>query len=113
MFRIRPTGVVPTKPPVFFQHGLFSDSSTWIINEALSPGFMVAKLGYDVWFGNNRGNIYSLKNNKLSPTKDKKKFWDFSFYTLGQYDVPAQIDYVIKETGYSKISYIGHSQGTS
>jgi len=83
------------------------------VNEEKSAGFQLANLGYDVWFGNNRGNIYSRHNTKINPDSDKKDFFNYSFYTLGQYDVPAQIDNVRKITGYDKISYIGHSQGTS
>ena len=41
------------------------------------------------------------------------KFFDYSFYELGKYDAPAQIDYVLKVTKHAKLSYIGHSQGTS
>jgi pimeloyl-ACP methyl ester carboxylesterase len=29
------------------------------------------------------------------------------------YDVPAQINFVLKKTGKEKLSYIGHSQGTT
>jgi len=83
MFRINKKGVQPTKPPVMFQHGLFSDSSTWIVNEELSPGFQLATLGYDVWFGNNRGNIYSRHNTKINPNDDSKDFFSYSFYQLG------------------------------
>jgi pimeloyl-ACP methyl ester carboxylesterase len=32
---------------------------------------------------------------------------------MGRYDVPANIQYVLEKTGKSKLSYIGHSQGTS
>lgn len=28
-------------------------------------------------------------------------------------DTPAVIDYIISQTGFSKISYIGHSEGTT
>lgn len=37
---------------------------------------------------------------RLDPTKpeDKKEFFDYSFYELAKYDLPANIDYVLKET---------------
>ncbi len=61
---------------VYLQHGLTDSSDTWIVNdEHLAPGFYFANKGYDVWFGNVRGNKYS--NPTLSPTK--REFWDFTF----------------------------------
>ncbi len=73
--------------------------------------FILANLGYDVWLGNNRGNKYS-KNHKNISIKEKK-FWDFSFHEMGLYDLPAIIDYIRTTTGVEKITYIGHSQGTT
>ena len=32
---------------------------------------------------------------------------------MGYYDLPASIDYIIENTGASKVTVIGHSQGTS
>jgi hypothetical protein len=32
---------------------------------------------------------------------------------MGLYDVPAEIDYILNVTGYEKLSYIGHSEGTT
>lgn len=32
---------------------------------------------------------------------------------MGDYDAPTQIDYVRKHTGNLKLTYIGHSQGTT
>jgi lysosomal acid lipase/cholesteryl ester hydrolase len=63
--------------------------------------------------GNNRGNKYSRKNSRISPEKDYAEFFDYSFFELGKYDAPTQIDYVRKETKTDRISYVGHSQGTS
>ena len=100
-------------PPLFLQHGLFSSADTWIINKEKSPAYVAAKAGYDVWLGNNRGNNYSRGHNTLDPTRDFKQYFDYSFYELGKYDAPTQIDFVLKKTGYSKLSYVGHSQGTS
>ena len=86
MFRVNNGN--PTKPPVFLQHGLFSDSATWILNKEKSPCFRLAALGYDVWLGNNRGNVYSRANTKINPDKDPKDFFNYSFFTLGAHDAP-------------------------
>lgn len=51
----------------------------------------------------------------LNPEKieDQKQFFDYSFYELAKFDLPANIDFVLEKTNQSKISYIGHSQGTT
>lgn len=41
------------------------------------------------------------------------KYFDYSFVELGVYDLPAQIDKVLDVTGVDKVTYVGHSQGTS
>lgn len=90
------------------QHGLTDSSDTWIVNdEHLAPGFYFANQGYDVWFGNTRGNKYS--NPTLSPTK--RNFWNFTFDQMAQFDLPAAFKYISNKTN-SKINYVGHSQGT-
>lgn len=38
---------------------------------------------------------------------------DYSFHEMGYYDLPACIDYILQNTGYPQLEYIGHSQGTS
>lgn len=37
----------------------------------------------------------------------------FSYHELGIFDLPAMIDHVIYTTGYDRIFYGGHSQGTT
>jgi len=66
-----------------------------------------------VWIGNNRGNLYTHQNNKIDYLIDAKDFHNYSFPNLGKYDLPAQIDYALKTSGNDKLTYIGHSQGTS
>lgn len=74
--------------------------------------FMLAREGFDVWMGNNRGNWFSLAHTEYTPRE--KEFWDFDFEEMGLYDVPASIDYILNETKQDKIaSYIGHSEGTT
>lgn len=40
--------------------------------------------------------------------------WDIDFiHKLGVYDIPAIIDHILLKTNQKKLSYIGHSQGTT
>lgn len=32
---------------------------------------------------------------------------------MGKYDLPANLDFVLKATNVTKITYLGHSQGTT
>ena len=66
-----------------------------------------------MWLGNNRGGIFARDHVKFDPDLNPKDYYDYSFYELGKYDLPAEIDYILKETGNQKIAYVGHSQGTS
>lgn len=103
------------RPAVFLQHGLLSSSEVFVLNGDNAAAFKIARLGYDVWMGNNRGNQYSRGHVSLNPKnkKDQEQYFDFSFFELAQYDAPAQIDYVREHTGWDKLSYLGHSQGTT
>ena len=84
-----------TKPPIFMQHGILDSANCWIMNYAdVAPGFVAARAGYDVWLGNTRGNTYSLGHTTLDPKKDAKKYWDFSWYEMGVYDLPAVFDHI-------------------
>lgn len=97
--------------PVFLQHGLIDSAVTWLNNlPEQSLGYIMADAGYDVWLGNSRGNTYSKAHTKFSVDSDE--FWDFSFDEMAKYDLPASIDYVLKQTGQQQLHYVGHSQGT-
>lgn len=67
-----------------------------MLNGDNSLAYVLANAGYDVWLGNNRGNIYSRKHQTLNPDIDTAKFFDFSFYELGKYDLPANVDYILQ-----------------
>lgn len=76
--------------------------------------YTLAEEGFDVWLGNARGNYYSRKHTTLDPNSRKdKQFWDFSWDEIGNLDLPAMIDYVLQQTGKSRLHYIGFSQGTT
>jgi len=74
-----------------------------------TPIFNLAREGYDVWVGNNRGNLYTHENDHINPKTDAKDFHDYSFPNLGKYDLPVQIDLALKTSGQEKLTYIGHS----
>ncbi|PSN34873.1 Lipase 3 [Blattella germanica] len=101
-----------SRPPVLVQHGLMSSSADWVImGPGIAIGYLLADAGYDVWLGNARGNLYARNHVSLNP--DDKEFWQFSWHEMGVYDVPAMIDYILKETEEEKLHYIGYSMGTT
>jgi pimeloyl-ACP methyl ester carboxylesterase len=102
------------KPAVFMQHGILDSANAWVMNwENVAPAFVTARAGYDVWLGNSRGNTYSLGHTKYDHDKNEAKYWAFDWEQMGQYDLPAVIDHIVAKTGNQKITYIGHSQGTT
>lgn len=105
----------PKRPVVILQHGLMDSCTGWILNGENSIAFILADNGYDVWMNNTRGNRFSKHHVHLDPEDDdeKERFWDYSFEDMAKYDQPALFEFVLKSTGVRKVTYIGHSQGTT
>ncbi|XP_059621164.1 lipase 3-like [Phlebotomus argentipes] len=109
-------GPAPNKPVVFLQHGLLCSSADWVvIGPSRALAYLLADEGYDVWMGNARGSTHSRAHITLNPDGllDRYEFWNFSWHEIGVYDLPAMIDYTLEATGQIKLSYVGHSQGTT
>jgi lysosomal acid lipase/cholesteryl ester hydrolase len=101
------------KPPVLLQHGLLDSSFTWVSNFPYqSLGYILVDAGYDVWFGNNRGNTYSRNHTTKNPDDGTNDFWAFTWDELALIDVPTMINFVLDNTGCPSINWIGHSEGT-
>ena len=83
-------------PPVLLQHGLISSAETWVANGENAWPVKLLEAGYDVWLGNNRGNIYSRGHTRL--TADDDEFFDYSFFEMGKYDLPAMLDKIRSQT---------------
>ncbi|CAG8439281.1 7438_t:CDS:2 [Ambispora leptoticha] len=102
-----------TKPVVLMYHGFMMCSDVWMCNleEERRLACLLADAGYDVWFGNCRGNKYSMKHARYKPSG--RRFWEYSMDECALYDLPDTIDYILETTGASSLSYIGFSQGTA
>jgi lysosomal acid lipase/cholesteryl ester hydrolase len=99
--------------PVLLQHGLLDSSYTWVNNyEEQSLGFILADAGFDVWFGNNRGNRYGRSHTSMNPDDDSGAFWRFTWDEMASLDAPTMINFVTSYTNTSSLGWVGHSEGT-
>lgn len=99
--------------PVLLQHGLLDSSYTWVSNyEDESLAYILSDNGFDVWFGNNRGNRYGRNHTSLDPDDGTNAFWAFTWDEMGAIDMPAMVNYVLNVSSYSSLNYVGHSEGT-
>lgn len=102
---------------VLLQHGLLDDSYTWLALEKKSLVSLLIEKNYDVWLLNSRGNVFSTGHVKDDNKRNtfhhhNKEYWNFSYSEMAQYDLPANIKYILNYTQQEKVNYVGHSQGT-
>nr|AJP06315.1 LIP1 [Pinus tabuliformis] len=101
------------KGPLLLNHGVLNGGDAWVLNSPdefdVSPAFVLADAGYDVWIGNARTTRYSYGHEKL--TEEDEAYWDWSFDELAAFDLPSMM-YLVHNVTNKKIHYIGHSQGT-
>ncbi|XP_067618433.1 lipase 3 isoform X2 [Eurosta solidaginis] len=97
-------------PVVFLLAGIYASSDAWLLNgrESSLP-YLLWRQGYDIWLGNNRGNVYTRRNVWYNTTE--REFWNFSWHEMSIYDMPAMLDYIIRCTGEKKMHFVGISQG--
>lgn len=106
------TEPIRARSPVLLQHALLCSSFDFVNNDPhQSLGFLLADAGFDVWLGNNRGNMWGTNHTTLNIDTDE--FWDFSWDEMALFDLPANIEYVLQATGQRSLAYIGHSEGTT
>jgi poly(3-hydroxyalkanoate) synthetase len=94
------------KPPVIVCHGFSSNRTSWDLDREHSVGVYLSERGYDVWIISLRGAGDSSKPGLFNKYTYSWNFDDYLFK-----DVPAVIEYVKKETGAPKVSWLGHSMG--
>ena len=70
--------------------------------------------GFDVWIGNNRGSIYSRFNEHLDSENNEASFYDYSFFEMGKFDLPAMINGILNTvSNHKKLTYVGYQQGNT
>ncbi|CAG8487542.1 8417_t:CDS:2 [Paraglomus occultum] len=101
------------RPVVLLYHGLMMCSEVWLCNleDENRMATLLADAGYDVWFGNARGNKYSMKHTQYSP--NGTQFWNYCIDEFAMCDLPSLVDYILETTGAPSLTYIGFSQGTA
>ena len=104
-------GALRARVPLLVQHGLMQDSEAWLTTGERSLPCILARSGFDVWLGNNRGNKYSCKHLRFS--REEEEFWDFSLDDMARYDVPAAIDHIRAVAQHDKVAFVGFSQGSA
>lgn len=100
----------PQRYPVLLIPGLMQSSAAYCTAGPRAIAFELARVGYDVWLGNNRGGFHP-RHVKYKPRSPK--MWDWSMEDYAKFDVPAMVEYVKQKTNARKIAVTAHSQGTT
>jgi lysosomal acid lipase/cholesteryl ester hydrolase len=114
----RPERPDPGKLPVILCHGLGLNATFWTITDSHLPAQLSAR-GYEVYVFDIRG---SGENGQLGRVDRLNKFRRQTFLKehgerswtvddLVRFDMPAILNYVKRETGQSRVNWIGHSLG--
>ena len=98
---------------VYLQPGFMCVAWVFLQNGKQSLPFLLMEKGYDVWIGHNRGTVHSLGHLTKDSQEPDSDYWDFNLDDYALTDLPANLEAVKKYTGAKKLSYIGHSQGTT
>lgn len=127
--RYQPATAEPDKNPVILCHGLSYNLLFWDLHEDVSLARYLAAAGYDVWSLSLRGacpssqplasklrklahfNIDGVAQKAMAGRIKDLKMTDWSVDDHIRYDLPAAIDFVLKETDQQRVHWIGHSMG--
>jgi len=98
--------------PVLYLHGYEAASSDIVLRgRDTSLGYLMSDKGFDVWMINFRGNRYSRNHTSLDASKFYGEFWRFTWWEMGEHDLPAVIDYILVTTNTKQLQILGHGQG--
>ncbi len=116
--------------PVILCHGLSHNNTFWDLTEKTSLALYLQRAGFDVWSVSLRGagestkptisqikqlfrlNLSGLKSLDVADVPEDLQKLDWTVDDQINKDVPATINYVLKQTGAKKVHWIGHSLGS-
>ncbi|CAK7267674.1 hypothetical protein SEPCBS57363_002707 [Sporothrix epigloea] len=98
------------KFPVLLVHGLLQSAGAYCVNDDDALAFYLCKSGYDVWLGNNRCG-FQPRHAVLKPSDPR--MWCWNIRQMGVFDLPALASRVLRETRFSRLGLVCHSQGTT
>ncbi|PGH16166.1 hypothetical protein AJ79_01933 [Helicocarpus griseus UAMH5409] len=98
------------KYPILMIPGLLQNPGAFCTTDDDSLAFMLAKSGYDIWLGSNRGGFYP---EHLSLDPSHPAYWSWTIKDMATLDLPALVTRVLYQTAFPKLALIGHSQGTA
>lgn len=119
--RFKPESLDRDRVPVILCHGLGYNGRFWDLDAEHDFPSYLRDAGYDTWVVDLRGagesakpawdfvRLPQVKPSAAAKMKLDKLDWCADEHI--QYDVPAAIDRVRKETGHDKIAWVGHSLG--
>lgn len=108
----KPRGEKPHGEPVLLQHGLGTCARQFDLGvgtpELPTPSLAhwLADQGYDVWAGDLRGSGASQR-----PGENQARRWDWSLDDFIAKDSPAFIDFILAQSRYDALHWVGHSMG--
>ncbi|CAK7265552.1 hypothetical protein SEPCBS119000_001573 [Sporothrix epigloea] len=98
------------KFPVLLVHGLLQSAGAYCVNDDDALAFYLCKSGFDVWLGNNRCG-FQPRHAVLKPSDPR--MWCWNIRQMGVFDLPALASRVLRETRFSRLGLVCHSQGTT
>ena len=66
---------------------------------------MFADAGYDVWLLNYRASFYGKEHIQFDEQEDARAFYNYTVVELATYDIPEQINYILKARSVKKVWY--------
>jgi len=95
----------PGRGPVLLCHGLLANKANLDLDERRSLARYLAGLGFDAWVLELRGSGHSRDTN------GRRGLGRVSFDDYVERDVPAAVETVLRETGWQRLQWVGHSMG--
>ncbi|KAL0235292.1 hypothetical protein GEMRC1_001874 [Eukaryota sp. GEM-RC1] len=103
----------PSTRDVLLVHGLAVNVASWVFGgpSVSIPMAIHNDTSFNTWILAMRGTTHSLSHTIYITHDDQ--FWDFTLDQITKYDLPTAIAFIRHQNSTSKLTLIGHSQGSA